>query len=54
MKALVVLTVDLPDAEAVVEVLHHIEPPTVPHFAGDVRIVVEPHASAVTTWLDGS
>lgn len=52
MKALLVLTLELPDPEAIVATLEAVNPPSVPHFAGDVRIVVEPHASTVTTWLD--
>jgi hypothetical protein len=53
MRALVVLTVELPSPEAIVEVLDSIDPPNVKHFAGDARIVVEPATSAVLAYLDG-
>lgn len=53
MKTLVVLTFDIPGPEAVPDVLTAINPPQLPHFAGQARIVVEPHATALTTWLDG-
>lgn len=54
MKALVVLTFDLPDPEAIVEVLEKVDPPQLPHFSGTARIVVDPEASAVEQWLDGA
>jgi hypothetical protein len=53
MKALVVLTVDLPTPDDVVDVLEHIDPPNVPHFAGDARIVVGPYVDVVLNYLDG-
>lgn len=52
MKALVCLTIDLPDVEDIGEVLRAIDPPNVPFFDKEIRVVLEPHATAVTTWLD--
>ena len=54
MKALVVLSLELPSPDAVVDVLQAIDPPNLPHFSGEARIVVDPHATAVTEWLDGA
>mgnify|MGYP006204399967 CR=1 FL=1 len=39
MRCLVVVSVDLPDPGAITEVLDGINPPEVPHFAGEVRVV---------------
>lgn len=52
MKAIIVLTFDLPDPEAVPAVLTAINPPSLPYFAGTARIAVEPVASRVEQWLD--
>ena len=69
MNALVVLSLELPSPDAVVDVLQAIDPPNLPrarrlrpgrappnlpHFSGEARIVVDPHATAVTEWLDGA
>lgn len=54
MKALVVVSLNLPTPESVVEVLDALDAPRIPHFAGQVRVVVEPHATQVTDWLDGN
>lgn len=53
MKALIVLTVELPDPEAVVAVMKAVDPTSIPHFTGIARVVVDPHATAVEEWLDG-
>jgi hypothetical protein len=52
VRAIVVLTFDLPSPDDVVQVLKAIDPPHLPHFAGDARVAVDPEASAVLEWLD--
>lgn len=54
MKVVLVLTFDVPTPEAIVPVLLKVDPPSVPHFAGTARIVLDPEASAVESWLDGA
>lgn len=54
MKVVVVLSFDLPTVESIVPVLLKLDPPSLSHFAGTARIVTEPEASAVTSWLDGA
>lgn len=53
MRTLIVVTCDLPEPEDAAEVVRHLDPPSIPHFAGEVRVVVEPHATAVIEWLEG-
>lgn len=52
MKALIVLSFDVPTPEAVAVALRSIDPRHLEHFAGEARIVLEPHASSVTRDLD--
>lgn len=52
MRAILVLSFDLPTPEEVCDLLDALNPPMLPFFAGEARIAVEPHASAVTRWLD--
>jgi hypothetical protein len=52
MKALIVLTFEIPTPEHIATVLDAINPPTLPHFAGQARVVVDPFATTVTKWLD--
>lgn len=54
MNTIIVISVDLPDdsPEAAVDVIKSIDPPSIPHFAGEVRIAVGPYAQSVTDWLD--
>jgi hypothetical protein len=40
MKCLIVLSVNMPTPEALPEILAHIDPPTIPYFGDEVRIVV--------------
>lgn len=49
---LLVLTMDLPEPEKIVDVLDIINPPNLPHFAGTIRPVVDPSASELEKWLD--
>lgn len=53
IRTIVVLSFDLPTPEAAAEVLNAIDPPRLPHFAGEVRIAVDDAAVAVIEWLDG-
>lgn len=52
VRTLFVLDVDLPNPEAVADVVAAIDPPSVPHFAGTLRIAVAPASTAVTNYLD--
>ena len=40
MKCLIVLSVDVPTPDALPTILEHIDPPTIPYFANEARIVV--------------
>lgn len=50
--AIVVLSFKL-DVEQIADVLHAIDPPRLPHFAGQARIAVGTDAAAVIDWLEG-
>jgi len=52
LKALIVISVDLPDPEASVPVLEHLDPPTIPYFAGEVRLVVGTDVDDTIKFLD--
>jgi hypothetical protein len=55
MKVLVVLSLELDqdaDPQQIVEAVKAIDPENVPHFSGQMRIVVEPYSSQVVDWLD--
>ena len=52
MRAILVISLELPEPESITEVVSHIDPPNVPHFGGMVRIAVDPVASTVEHWLD--
>lgn len=40
MKTLIVISVDLPEANRIADVLGYINPPKIPYFDGQVRTVV--------------
>lgn len=50
--AIVVLSFKL-DPEQIADVLHAIDPPHLPHFAGQARIAVGTDAATVIDWLEG-
>jgi hypothetical protein len=52
MKALVVISVDLPNPEESVVVLQHLDPPTIPYFDGEVRLVVGDDVKDTIKFLD--
>lgn len=52
MRAIVVLSFELDAPEDAALILGAIDPPSLPGFAGEVRIAVEPVASAVVAFLD--
>jgi hypothetical protein len=52
MKAVVVLTFEVPDPEALAGVLVAIDPPHLPYFTGEARVTVDPWASALEAFLD--
>lgn len=52
MKAIIVVTVDLPTPEDAATVLEAMNPPSIPHFLGEVRVAVGEHAQRVIDWLD--
>lgn len=49
--AIVVLSFKV-EPEQIVDVLHAIDPPHLPHFAGQARIAVGTDAAAVIDWLE--
>lgn len=53
MNAIVVISLDLPDGQQIQEVLDYINPSSVPHFAGQVRVAVADDAQQVIDWLEG-
>jgi hypothetical protein len=52
MRVLYVIECDIPTAADVAEPIKAMRPPMIPYFAGAVRVVIEPEASALVTWLD--
>lgn len=52
MRVLVVLSFELPVVPEITSVLAAIDPPRLPYFSGEARIVPDPVASAVEAWLD--
>lgn len=52
MKAIVVLTFDLPTPDDIVAVLDKMNPQAIPHFANEARIAVGDDAEHVINWLD--
>lgn len=54
MKTIIVLTFDMPEPDSIVEIIEHLNPPSIPHFVGEVRISIDPWASVVEAFLDKS
>lgn len=52
MRAIIVLELDIPAPEDLPIVLQHLDPPTVPYFAGTLRVAIDPVATTVLTYLD--
>jgi len=52
VKALVVISVSLPDPDAAVHVLEHLDPPSIPFFTGEVRLVVGNDVDDTIKFLD--
>jgi hypothetical protein len=52
MKALFVISVDLPNPEATLDVMEYLDPPAIPYFTGDVRVVVGPEVDNTIKFLD--
>jgi hypothetical protein len=52
MKAIIVLSMDFPEPGLIVVALEKIDPPSVPYFAGQVRIAIDHEAQRVIDWLD--
>jgi len=53
MRVLYVVTCEIPSPDEVAEPLKAMDPPALPYFAGEVRVVIEPTATQVLRWLDG-
>lgn len=51
MKAIVVVVLELASPDDLLEAVDEIDAPSIPHFAGELLIAVEPAASRVTEWL---
>jgi hypothetical protein len=54
MNAIVVISLDLAEGEQISSVLDHIDPSSIPHFAGQVRVAVGSDAQRVVNWLEGT
>ena len=52
MRCLVVLEFDIPGPEQAADVLIAIDPPHLPFFTGNARVVPDPYATELTDWLD--
>jgi hypothetical protein len=51
-KGLFVLSMEFESPDDVVEAVQALDPEAIPHFAGQLRIAIDPVASVVTSWLD--
>lgn len=49
---LIVISCQVADPEEVVAIVKHIDPPTVPHFAGDIRVVAGANVAEVVAFMD--
>lgn len=52
-RLIVVLTFGIDEPEEIVKILKAIDPPHLPHFAGEVRVALDPYASHVIDYLEG-
>ena len=52
MKAIIIVSVDLPDPDDLSAVLVHMDPPNIPHFDNEVRVAIEDARQHVLDWLD--
>lgn len=52
MKILLVVSLEMPDAEHVIDVLDRIDPPSLPWFDSEVRIVLPEHVEKVLAFMD--
>lgn len=52
MKLSIVLNFDVPTPEAAAEILLAIDPPKLPYFVDSTRVVPDPFATDLETWLD--
>lgn len=52
MKAIFVVSVELPTPEDAVTVMEYLKPPEIPFFSGEVRIAIDQVAQHVEDWLD--
>lgn len=52
MRALIVVSLELPNPEAAVDVLEHMDPPEIPYFAGQIRLVVGTDVDDTIKFLD--
>lgn len=52
MRALIVLSLDVDDVDGITDALLHINPPSIPNFSGEARLVVPPESHKVEEWLD--
>jgi len=53
VRVLYVVTCEIPSPAEVSEPIVAMNPPALPHFAGEVRVVVDPDAALLLAWLDG-
>jgi hypothetical protein len=51
-RVIVVVELAITDPAGIAEALEAIDPARIPHFAGGVRVAVDPVASQVLDWLD--
>ena len=52
MKCLIVLSVDLPNPDAVITVLDHIDPQKIPYFDNVIRVIVGQDVEDTVAFLD--
>jgi len=52
MEVLIVVSVDVPNPDAVATVLQHMDPPGIPYFDGQVRVVVGTDVADTIKFLD--
>lgn len=52
MRALLVLSLELPGPASIVDTVEALAKAQLPHSAGELRVVMDPHAAQLLTWLD--
>ena len=53
IRVLLVVTCEVPDPQGITAALESLNPPSIPYFAGKVRVISDPAvAASIENWLD--